>query len=706
MSLLLAFAVLFPTALAADGDGDGVDGATDCDDSNPLVYKTENSSARYSLSTSGVASFCTGYCSRDVGEIYLTASTTTGLECLQSVDTLDIYSSSLTSLSGLGGLEEAGSISLWNTGLADLSGLRSLTALRDLYIGCNGTPSDLSGLTWEEIEEEMSDAYCGSGSNPSLTSLNGLGGVTSLRTLGIWSTKSLTSLGGLNNLTDAKTVLLYNVDGLTSLAGLDGLTTVDSLMLMYSDGLTSLAGLGALESAGGVMMAGLSLSSLRGLEGLSTLDGLYLSRMTKLNSLTGLEGLSTIGEVQLHSVPMLRDMHGLDNVTYVKELTITMADNLTSLEGLESAEKISTLRLGCVTPEGELGVMGCWSLPKLASLEALSGTTGIGTLSLVNLPALTSLSGLDGLTYLGNLVLDATVLEDLNPLSGVVTAGGQYEIGCHVNSEVENLDSGYYYQNRACLGNPSLVSLDGLDNVTTLSTLRIVNNQVLDDVSALENLTKAYVLEIANNPALADLSVIGAPVTTASIVRLGCYFSAESEDYDSDVRDLYYACPGASAATSLPRISSASLRTLELNQMPLITSLDGIASMTTASIVTLDGLGLTDLTGLAGLGSATMLWIGCHPWKDDSEEDYLIPDRCSGMSALTSLDGLEALKTVGDLRVVMNHDLSDIDALTGLTLADDVTFRNNYSLSTSYINTTIAAIDRVTGTKTVSGNAP
>lgn len=86
MSLLLAFAVLSPTALAADLDGDGVDGATDCDDADPLVHRSESSAADYTVTSATVSSFCTGYCSREVGDIFLTASTTTGLECVQRVD--------------------------------------------------------------------------------------------------------------------------------------------------------------------------------------------------------------------------------------------------------------------------------------------------------------------------------------------------------------------------------------------------------------------------------------------------------------------------------------------------------------------------------------------------------------------------------------------------------------------------------------------
>lgn len=707
MSLLLAFAILFPTALAADLDGDGVDGATDCDDANPLRYLSESSTTDYTINSSTLSSFCTGYCSREVGDLTVVTDSVAGLECVRSVDELTL-SGDLTSLTGFGGLQKVHTLIVEESSLKNFTGLTSLTDLDNLYIGCYDPPHVDPTDTWEKIAEAAGDHECDDVSTPSLTSLNGLGGVTSLETLIIWDGERMTSLNGLNHLTDAGTILLYDLSRLTDLTGLDSLTSVDHLVLVYLTGLTSMRGLGALDTAGSIRMVGPTLTDLRGLDSLRSLDKLHLWGAGRMLSLRGLEGLTAINEVELNLMPTLRDLHGLDNVTTLGQMTITGAPSLTSLDGLESLEEVEALYLGCQEPEGALGGVGCYGLPKLESLEALSGATQIGDLELVRVPALKDLSGLEGLTTLDGLTLDGTGLVDLTGFPAITEAAGTYQIGCHLSDETWTTADAVRKRTWTCLGNPSLVSLDGMETLTSLQSLHLGNNGALEDVSALGNLETLTSLQVANNPALSDLSVIGAPLTNTSSIMIGCLDGSDNTHYGYGFYSKLYACDGASATTSLPQVAGTTLQTLALYNLPRITSLDGLYPMSSGSLIALEGLGLTDLRGLEGLTSVTWLWIGCHPYSENHYWWELTDPStaCSGMGSLTSLDGLDALTTVGDLQVSMNRALSDIDALTGLTDAYDITFRNNYSLTTSYINATIAEIDRVTGTTTVSGSAP
>ncbi|MEQ1501684.1 MAG: putative metal-binding motif-containing protein [Myxococcota bacterium] len=100
-----------------------------------------------------------------------------------------------------------------------------------------------------------------------------------------------------------------------------------------------------------------------------------------------------------------------------------------------------------------------------------------------------------------------------------------------------------------------------------------------------------------------------------------------------------------------------------------------------------DNLGLTSLVGLDALTTAGELTV----WGND---------------ALPTLAGLDGLRSADWVSIAYNDALTDVLALDGLETVGDLYVFDNPALPTSNAEALAAAIDTVTGTVTISGNGP
>ena len=300
-----------------------------------------------------------------------------GLSVLTSIGgdfTIGVYPSgeniSLESLSGLENLTSiGGSLNIDNNPL-----LKDITSLSGLtYIGSG---LNIGSLTWKSLPV----------GNPSLVSLTGLEGLTSLAGLRIIGNDSITDLTGLNNLNSiGGTLFISGNNSLTSLLALSGLTFIGGNFqighyAMYGPVgnplLTKITGLEGLTSIGGdLIFIGSSLINLEGLSNLATIGGsLWMQDNFAITSLSGLDNLTSVnGRLLLSPFP---GTGGEEFVPYGNP-------NIQSLEGLQNLTSIG----------GDL-VIGQTSY--LASLAGLENTTSIGgNLYIYANSVLTSLTGLD-----------------------------------------------------------------------------------------------------------------------------------------------------------------------------------------------------------------------------------------------------------------------------------------------------------------------
>jgi len=320
-----------------------------------------------------------------------------------------------------------------------------------------------------------------------IINLNGLDVLTSIGgDLNIEGNDSLVDLAGLDNLDSiGGSLTIHNDSSLQNLHGLENLEHIDSsLEITKNKGLDSITALGNITHIGGDLIIG-KTSNLGG--GGRPNDSLA--------SLAGLEGITYIGgSLSIANNGLLTSLSGLDNVNSISgNLSIFQNHALTSLAGLEGLTSIGgQLRIGFS------GLYFSGGNNSLMSLTGLEGLTSIGgSLSICANDALTSLAGLEGLTSIegcfkicDNYAL--TTLEGLEELTFI----GHLLIGSPGHG--------------GCVGNPSLMSLTGLEGLTSIGgRLKIFANDALTSLSGLDNIESGTIddLYIRYNDSLSTCHV-------------------------------------------------------------------------------------------------------------------------------------------------------------------------------------------------------
>ena len=196
---------------------------------------------------------------------------------------------------------------------------------------------------------------------------------------------------------------------------------------------------------GDVIICGYNISNLDGLNVVTSIGGSLVIQCNQiLPDLSGLENLASVGgNLTFTGNISLTSLDGLNNLAVVgTDLVIQCNDQLVDLSGLGSLSSVG----------GMLWIDDNDMLASLNGLTSLAYVTGL--VRICSNPSLESLAGLEGLDYIGGSLiiggqghlgsLGNPLLADLTGLNNLISVGG-------------NLDIGF---------NASLVSLNGLDNVT------------------------------------------------------------------------------------------------------------------------------------------------------------------------------------------------------------------------------------------------
>lgn len=183
-----------------------------------------------------------------------------------------------------------------------------------------------------------------------------------------------------------------------------------------------------------------------------------------IDDLTPLSNLINPGwSVYIENNPLLESLAGLDNL---------QSDNV----------NITSLRIVNNTA--------------LSDISSLSGLTACSSIVIYNNNQLTNLYGLDSITYIGDenqinttywlIISDNENLVDISALSDLVP---------------------YNIEGLSISHNPSLTSLQGLENFDTMSVLNIENNDALLDLNGLNGVTTLYdEIRIISNDLITDLT--------------------------------------------------------------------------------------------------------------------------------------------------------------------------------------------------------
>ena len=453
-----------------------------------------------------------------------------------------------------------------------------------------------------------------------------------------------------------------------------------SLNITYADSLSSLSGLNNLISIGGDIRItkNVALVNLEGLNNLNSIGGNFVigdqsfneNGNSSLNSLMGVEDLTFIGgDLSIAYNILLEDITSLANLSTIGgDLTITNNDLLTSLEGLDNinGESINALTItnnpslsNCEvqsicsylgSPNGVIIIYnnapGCNSSGEIAYNCGLSsfclpyGNYYFYTQAEIDnfqiyYPDCSILEGL--------VVIDGNDIDNLNGLNAVTKIVSDFFIG--------NYDDG---------GNPSLTSLTGLDNVSSIGgDLYIFNDNVLTNLMGLEN-----VISIGGT-----LNIIG----DSSLSGLEGLENVNSIGGTLNI----YGNTALVSISSLSNVFSFGSASVTLSDNTLLESLTGLENIDTIGGV-LHINGNSSLTDLSGLDNVSYIKYDLRIAYNDS---------------LTSLTGLDKLTYVGkeqgypkkpgykSINIENNSLLTTLTGLNSLThISGALTILNNNSL--------------------------
>jgi hypothetical protein len=363
---------------------------------------------------------------------------------------------------------------------------------------------------------------------------------------------------------------------------------------------------------------------------------------------------------------------------------------------------------GCTEIEGNVTIYNDWYGYSINNLNGLSGLTAIGGWLTISCYKLTSLTGLNALTTIGG-----------------------------------NLSIGIYNMNGGLIGN-DITSMTGLEGLTSIGgNLSILGNSSLTSLAGLENVSAASIdnITIYNNVALATCNIqsiceyLAAPNGTVNIYSnaSGCNSPAEIANMcgitmpclpygnyyffsQVDVDNFQADYPGCSDLQGDVSITGSDIVNLsgfsevtsiagDLNigryynrtsvGNPMLTSLSGLENLTqvggTLMIINNDTLSsLNGLDNLSSIGNDLLIGIV-----------YTFPAK--NMGALTSINALGSLASIGGELYISNTSLTSLDGLDSVSsVGSNITiYSNNYLSNIS----SLAMLTSITGRLAIAYNA-
>jgi hypothetical protein len=455
-------------------------------------------------------------------------------------------------------------------------------------------------------------------------------------------------------------VLVKNPDDLALLAGTTAI--FGSLTLDGRDGLPRIADLTALSAlryvAGDLVVFDTRAETLDGLASLEAIGGDFsVEQNGELEHLNGLSALRCIGgDLALDWNARLHDISGLAALEVIPgslSLVRTAPSELTGLDNLKVVGESLLLQWNT----------GLTSLLPLGNLRAVGGT-----LAIWNSDSLRSSAGLERLERAGGLVIDHTVLENLDALAALTVIDGDVRIA----------------------DNGALENVDGLRNVKEISgSVRVTYDPLLESFGLASLTGIGGDLAFESVESLTDLDALGA------LTRIGGSLSVRG------FRDAGNFVSLAGLA-NLGRIGGD----LDVSEAGPADACFAALECSGGLLYAAQNLNLACLTGLLRVGGT--LDIAANPASTLEGLAALASVgslRLHGTTELRSLAGLEALSRVsGLLDIRENAGLGELDGLSGLTRVGALSVENNPALPTCEAERLRDAIGTLVGDASIAGN--
>ena len=279
---------------------------------------------------------------------------------------------------------------------------------------------------------------------------------------------------------------------LTSVDGLNGLTALRSLDLSSTevDNIAALARLSTLQT---LNLRETKIWDIEPLTGLTALQSLDVSS-TEIDDIEPLRGLRTLQTLNLSSTRVGK-LEALRSLAALKSLDLGMMQHVESFEPVKGLTALHTLNLGYskvgtleflrgLTALQDLGLNGI----NIGNLEILKGLTALQSLSLTD-SNFETLEPLKSLTGLHSLTVRGVYVETLEPLKGL-TALQTLNLG-NTRTKDESLEPlrGLSNLQWLDLSFQNIESLEALRGLAALQWLSLVGTRV-QNLEPLEDLTE------------------------------------------------------------------------------------------------------------------------------------------------------------------------------------------------------------------------
>ncbi|MCB0641788.1 MAG: hypothetical protein KDC44_09125, partial [Phaeodactylibacter sp.] len=245
------------------------------------------------------------------------------------------------------------------------------------------------------------------------------------------------------------------------------------------------------------------LINLDGLQNLSFIGGsLKINYNPDLLSISALSSLETlVGDLDIKENPPLTTIDGLEGLTTVSSIDIEWNEALASLDGLQNISSVT----------GAVRISYAWPVSTLAPLANL---TSVGSLFLGYLPLVTDLQGLHNLENIhsGDLSLSSLGIANLEDLNIDTIGGGVSIINCDNLISLSALadvtwSASSLFTEVHIFANELLTNLDGLEGITDLYSIWIIDNPLLSSIVPLSNAVVSHDIIIEQNPTLNSCAI-------------------------------------------------------------------------------------------------------------------------------------------------------------------------------------------------------
>ncbi len=392
--------------------------------------------------------------------------------------------------------------------------------------------------------------------------------------------------------------------------------------------------------------------------------------------------LSTQQEIDNFAI----DYPNCTNITGHIQITESNPGGITNLNGLSQIIRV----------EGDFKILENTALIDLSGLDNLNF---VGHFHIKNNSSLVSLEGLGGLESIGEVgallseggVLRLEYNESLENIMGLSSLQRiEHSINCRNNpqlSGLSGLDALTSLYSLSIINCPAITDLTGMPNLTDLSTLSLLGNDGLTSLQGLEQSLNISSIQINSNPLLTTLTDLPPLDSLYRSVILKDNLSLQNLDGLEGVKTLSGSLwieenENLESISGLSNLTFVSTYLFVINN-PNLVSLEGLNSVEYVDgSLTIDENDLiTDLSGLQSLDTING-WCNIH--RNNS---------------LTSLSGLEALESVEtNFTLLDNPVLTDLSALQQMSVGIYFAISGNTSLES------LSGLEGIQGFKNNSNN--